>query len=108
MGKPPDSVQVIFPGVFFLCVAEGVEQIVGLAHGQGKLAHGDTRPGGDVDLAGVLHDPATLGELAVNILTRLIFRGHESTPNADQALPDAGRAAGRTTIETLKEMSIVS
>jgi hypothetical protein len=59
---------------------EGVEQVIGFAHGQGIFAHGNPWPGGNIDLAGVLHDPATLGELAVNVLTRLVFRGHESNP----------------------------
>ena len=54
----------------------GVEQIVGLAGGERKLTHGDPAPRRNIQLAKVLHDPARLLELAIDLLAGFLFGGH--------------------------------
>ena len=58
-------------------LAVGVEQVVGEPGGERELADGDAGPGGDVHRV-VLHHPAGLGELAVDLLAGLLFGRHRA------------------------------
>jgi hypothetical protein len=66
-----------------------VEHVVGLAGGQGKLPHGHPPPGRDIHLAVVLHDPAGLFQLPVDLLTGFLFGGHSTA-----GLKLSGRSTG--------------
>jgi hypothetical protein len=56
--------------------AVGVEQVVGRAALQRELAHGHAQAGGEVHVLEVLHEPAGLFELAVDLLARALFGRH--------------------------------
>jgi hypothetical protein len=56
--------------------AVGVEQIISGARCEAEFAHGHPEPGRDVHLAVVLHAPTAGFELAVDLLTGLLFGGH--------------------------------
>ena len=58
------------------CLGVSVKHVVGIARGQRKFTHGNAQPRRDVHLAVVLHDPASLFKLAVDLLPGLLFGCH--------------------------------
>ena len=56
----------------------GVEHVVGIASGEWELPNGNAQPRRDVHLAVVLHDPASLLKLPVDLLPSFLFGGHDS------------------------------
>ena len=57
-----------------------VEQVVGLARGQRELPHGHPQARREVHVPIVLHQPAALVKLAVDLLAGLLFGSHGSLP----------------------------
>jgi hypothetical protein len=67
-------------------LASGVEHVVGEAGRQRKLAHRHAEPGGDIHPRAVLHDPASLLQLAVDLLPGCLFRSH-ARPALGKSIP---------------------
>jgi len=68
--------------------AVDVQQVVDRTALERELAHGHARPGAEVRGGAVLHDPAGIGQLAIDLLAGARFRlGSQSS----QRVPSAGR-----------------
>lgn len=54
----------------------GVEHVIGVTRGERELPHGHSQARRDVHLGVVLHNPASLLKLAVNLLSRFLLGSH--------------------------------
>jgi hypothetical protein len=67
--------------------AVGLEHVVGFAGAQRKLPHGDAEGCGDVDPSVVLHLPASLRKLAVDVLSGFLLRSPAAATGESEGVP---------------------